>query len=425
MWFRPEVVQTVVWAGSPQKPLEKESLNPRKSFEAWKELVHGTSKPWTEIEIESATQFRAAVTTISLKRAEEAVYLGEARFLQLTHALPHPVWTVDEEGQLTYVNQKWLDQGFGSAGCWYEQDGIVPEDRIRCGAAWELAVQEGKPVDLEARFRSIPEGVDRWNLMRVIPYLHANGSRAGWVGTCIDLTDRRQRETALRMTEKLALTGRMTSVIAHEINNPLEAITNLLYLLSTCVKEDESARNYIAMAESELQRISGITKQTLRWSKESSQKSEYGTAGAVFQDVLRLFSGQIRNRQVDVILEGDPEARFYGTVGQIVQVVANLLSNAVQAVPVGGRVWLRSGAEGDMMEIVIRDEGSGMSEETLGNLFQPFYSTKGDLGNGLGLYISHEIVERHRGSLTVKSELGVGTEVYVRLPARMDRFSGG
>lgn len=416
LWFRPEVVSTVHWAGEPERVVNQaDGLHPRKSFEIWKETVRGKSVPWTEMEIESATDFRGAIVTVSLKRAEEAVQLGEARFLQLTHALPHPVWTADDEGQLTYVNQKWLDIGLCDHGLWYEQESMVAEDRERCRELWEAAVMEGDAFDLEVRFQPLHGGEERWNVVRAVPYLRANGGRAGWIGTCTDLTERRQREASLRLAEKLALTGRMTSVIAHEINNPLESLTNLLYLLRD-VQPDESARNYIGLAESELQRISSITKQTLRWSREGAQKASFGTAEKLFADVLHLFAGQIRNREVSVLIEGGGDVRFYGIIDQIHQVMTNLLSNAIQAVPVGGRIGLSSAVDGDRVEIIIRDNGQGMSKETLERLFQPFFSTKGDLGNGLGLYISNEIVKRHGGTLLVKSQPGQGTEVRVRLP---------
>src|ERR1700677_4780253 len=111
MWFRPELVRTVKWAGEPGKAKDKsQRLNPRTSFEIWTERVRGRRGPWTDVEIESATEFRGAIMTISLKRAEEAVQLGEARFLQLTNALPQPVWTSDDDGQLTFVNRKWIEQ---------------------------------------------------------------------------------------------------------------------------------------------------------------------------------------------------------------------------------------------------------------------------------------------------------------------------
>jgi PAS domain S-box-containing protein len=370
------------------------------------------------VEVESATEFRAAMMTISLKRAEEALQLGEARFLQLTNALPHPVWTADDDAQLTYVNQKWLEQGFGGHGRWYEQECLATEDQQRSHSLWKVAVTEGTPFELEVRFHPRSDDSDRWNLIRAVPYFRANGTRVGWAGTCVDLTDRRHREAALRMTEKLALTGRMTSVVAHEINNPLESIVNLLYLLDGRVKEDHIACGYIEVVKSELKRISGITKQTLRWSKESVQKAQYGTAGYLFKDVLQLFAGKIRNREASVLIEAGEDVSVYGTLGQLSQVMANLISNAVQAVPSGGQIWLNATEDGDMTEIRVRDNGHGMNDEALRHLFEPFYSTKGDLGNGLGLYISNEIVERHGGSLIVKSQVGMGTDVRVRLPAR-------
>jgi light-regulated signal transduction histidine kinase (bacteriophytochrome) len=187
MWFRPEVVRTVKWAGEPGKAPDKDQrLNPRKSFEIWSELVRGRSKPWTDVEVESATEFRGAIMTISLKRAEEALQLGEARFLQLTNALPHPVWTADDDGQLTYVNQRWLEQGFGNHGRWYEQERLVAEDQHRSGKLWKVAVAQGIPFDLEVRFYPPSEGAERLNLVRAVPYFRADGTRAGWAGTCTD-----------------------------------------------------------------------------------------------------------------------------------------------------------------------------------------------------------------------------------------------
>jgi light-regulated signal transduction histidine kinase (bacteriophytochrome) len=416
MWFRPEVVRTVEWAGEPDSSRDEKGLHPRNSFNAWKELVRGRSAPWSEMEIESAREFRSALMTISLKQAEEAVELSEARFQQLTQALPSPVWTASDDGQLTYVNERWLDQGFGPRGRWYERVGLTPEEEAECGEAWKSAVGGGVAFEAELRFRTGPDRVEKWSLVRAVPFLRANRNRAGWVGTCTDLTDRRARETTLRMAEKLELTGRMTSVIAHEINNPLEAITNLLYLLSVEMRTDATSLDYIEKAQYELERISGITKQTLRWSKESVQNAEVAKVGSLFEDVVRLFAGKMRNRQVTVTIMGGEEVRFFGVVGQMRQVMANLVSNALDAVPPGGHIWLDAVTHDQTMEIVVRDEGSGMSEEIERQLFQPFFSTKGDLGNGLGLYISNEIVERHGGRILVESRPGIGTTMRISLP---------
>ncbi len=223
----------------------------------------------------------------------------------------------------------------------------------------------------------------------------------------------------MRITEKLALSGRMTSVIAHEINNPLEAITNLMYLIrGELPKTDSStALEYITMAESELERISGITKQTLRWSRENTLLSESTSASVIFDEVQRLFAERSGTARSPSKFWGDTHLKLHGVIGQIRQVIANLLSNALDASPIGNSVTIETSLAGNFVEIIIRDRGRGMSEDVVRNLFQPFVSTKGDLGNGLGLYISKEIVERHGGTIVLDSRLGIGTTAKVSLPS--------
>ena len=416
LWFRPEVIRTVKWAGEPVKIEDASAhLHPRRSFAAWKQTVQGQSAMWSEMEMESAREFRGAVMAISLRRAEEAIEVSEARFQQLTHALPALVWTSNDSGELTYVNDRWKEMGFAPSGSWFGVVGLQAEDTERVQAAWQRSVGQGSLFEEEMRVTA-PNQRERWHLVRAVPFRGAEGQRAGWVGTLTDMTDRREREAALRMTEKLATTGRMTSVIAHEINNPLESMTNLLFLLRGELDPTGPAHDYIALAESELERISGITRQTLRWGREMPEKREWTAADAIFEDVLRLFAGKIRNRHVQLTTEVEGEVLIYAMTGQIRQVVANLLSNAIDAVPVGGAVRMSARRTGSDVEIVVEDKGSGMSQDTLRQIFQPFYSTKGDLGNGLGLYISHEIVERHRGRLEVSSEVGQGTTMRAWIP---------
>ncbi len=430
LWFRPEVVKTVRWAGEPEKILTANAtLHPRNSFHEWRETVKGRSEPWTTVEADSARDFRSALTTISLRRAEEAVELGEARFRQLTQALPVRVFTADDAGRLTYTNERWKHTGLSGTGRWFDEKQLAPEDAALCAALWTAAVAGNKDFEAEVRLRtprpasdeSIP-GQERWNFVRAVPFHRAGAARAGWIGCLIDLTESKERETALRMNEKLALTGRMTSVIAHEINNPLEAITNLMYLLRTEVHDDGPATGYIGMVESELERISGITKQTLRWNRESTDQPVNFRTGEMIDDVLRLFAGKIRNRQITVKLNGNREVRITGVVGQLRQVLANLVSNAIDAAPVGGQVTisiLGPGLSGTVPGpgFAVADNGKGIPPEIQERLFEPFYSTKGDLGNGLGLYISREIVERHGGHITVDSTVGTGTTMRVSLPA--------
>ena len=425
LWFRPEIVKTVRWAGEPGKVLEaNQTLHPRRSFDEWKETVRGRSAPWTAGEVDSARDFRSALTTISLRRAEEAIELGEARFQQLTQALPVRIFTADDTGRLTYTNERWQDTGLSETGRWFDEALLTPEDAALCAQLWAKAVASNNTFEAEVRLTTpeadIAGGHERWNFVRAVPFQRAGANRAGWIGCFIDLTESKERETALRMNEKLALTGRMTSVIAHEINNPLEAITNLMYLLRHEVHQDGPATGYIGMVESELERISGITKQTLRWNRESSDQREQFTAGDMVDDVLRLFAGKIRNRQITIRIQGRRELELSGVIGQLRQVLANLVSNAIDAAPVGGRVSvsiLDGGPGGRELGFAVQDNGGGIPEAIQKHIFEPFYSTKGDLGNGLGLYISREIMERHGGRIEVESTPGMGATMRVWLPA--------
>jgi len=419
LWFRPEMVETVHWAGEPVKENASKSLSPRTSFESWKQIVHGRSEPWTEIEIESALDFRAALTVIGLRRAEEAVELGEARFQQLTAALPAKIFTADDEGRLTYVNERWHAQGLCPEGRWFDDAIFAPEDAARCATLWSAAVAGNQTFEAEVRLRSSANGSERWNFIRAIPFHREGAARAGWIGTLIDLTDAKERELADRINEKLAITGRLTSVIAHEINNPLESVTNLLYLLRSELKPDSLGLSYISMAESEIHRISGITRQTLRWNREIPDANDLFPAGDAIDDVLRLFGGKIRNRTLSVAVRGDRKTEIHGVIGKVRQVLANLISNAIDASPLGGGVAIEILSTPTHTGFSICDKGAGISEEARARLFEPFFSTKGDLGNGLGLYISKEIVERHNGSIEIESQPGKGTTVTVLLP-----FSG-
>ncbi|HEY9138218.1 MAG TPA: ATP-binding protein [Terriglobus sp.] len=418
LWFRPQVIRTVTWAGEPARQEGPEHLHPRKSFEKWREIFHGQAILWTDAEIESAREFRSAITTISLRRAEEEAELSNARFEQLTHALPEKIFTANDDGKLVYVNGRWKEQGLGQDGIWYSGGRMDSQDEERIASMWQNAVRTGEPFEEEVRILTGEHHDARWNLVRVVPFRRKGGERAGWIGSVIDLTERREREAALRMTEKLALTGRMTSVIAHEINNPLESITNLLFLVRHDLPENAQSLEYLTQAEGELERISGITRQTLRWSRENSLGTETFTAGSLFTDVLRLFQGKIRNRNVQATIHGGQDVPICGILGQVRQVIANLVSNAVDAARLGGNVWLEARATNDGgVELIVGDDGIGMTPEQQRQLFEPFFSTKGDLGNGLGLYISEEIVERHGGQIACETAPGKGSVFSVTLPA--------
>ncbi len=228
-----------------------------------------------------------------------------------------------------------------------------------------------------------------------------------------DLRSQKQAEAALVQSEKLAAVGRLAASISHEINNPLEAVTNLLYL---ALAEDLTAasRSYLDMASQELARVSQIAGQTLRFHRQST-KPRSVTPKELLDPVLALYQGRMVNALVTAQVEHRGEPQFVCYEGDIRQVLNNLVGNAIDAMRGNGRLRVRSRAASNRstgfsgVRITIADTGHGMSPETLRHIFEPFYTTKGIHGTGLGLWISHGIVAKHHGSFTVRSRTATGS----------------
>ena len=260
---------------------------------------------------------------------------------------------------------------------------------------------------LEGELSTTP-GVKRYWTMDYSPVIGTNGKVVAIAAASAEITRQKQAEAVLMKSEKLAAVGRLASSIAHEINNPLEAVTNLLYLIGTRELPGD-IKEYINIAERELRRASAITNQTLRFHKQTTNPSAV-TCDAPIGEVLTIYQGRIINSRVAVETRYRTKDKVVCFEGEIRQVISNLISNAIDAMhPRGGRLLLRTrnathhrtGENG--VAITIADTGNGMSGQTVKNLFEPFFTTKGHSGTGLGLWISQEIIKRHRGSITVRS----------------------
>jgi PAS domain S-box-containing protein len=280
----------------------------------------------------------------SRQRAEIDLRLGEERFKKLTNSLPSMVWTCDLNGDLTFTNSLW-DRNVGKAGRWYSPEVIHPSDHATCETVWREAQLQRRPFELDCRYL-MANGDYHWHLVWGTP-LENEGEITAWVGTCTDTEQQRIRDTQFRTAEKLALTGRMASVIAHEINNPLEAMTNLFYLLRSEVSATPQGEAFFAQVEHELLRISTITKLTLQWSREGASTSPL-LARELIEETIRLFSGKLKNKKVRLHKVVDQDICINAVGGEIRQVLANLLSNAVDAVNVEGNITISA-------QILIRD----------------------------------------------------------------------
>jgi PAS domain S-box-containing protein len=229
-----------------------------------------------------------------------------------------------------------------------------------------------------------------------------------------DITARLQAEAALRQTERLAAMGRVAGIIAHEINNPLEAITNAFFLLRDHPSLDEEARYYASLAEQELIRVSHITRQTLSFYRESKQPVELSVA-ELLDDVLELQKRPMQLGRIALKTKYRTRGHLRAFPVELKQVFLNLIGNAIQAMPDGGtlRVTVRESGtyNGSVpgVSVSIVDTGTGIKPEDARHLFEPFFTTKSEKGTGLGLWISRGIVQKYEGNIRFRSVINSGS----------------
>jgi PAS domain S-box-containing protein len=228
------------------------------------------------------------------------------------------------------------------------------------------------------------------------------------ISICEDISDRKRAEGVLERQEQMAAIGRLTSSILHEINNPLEAVGNLIFLARQAANPIEVA-GYLKQAEEELGRASQITSQGLQFHRQSSTATSTNVADLLCA-VLALFKGRLKEARVHVGLATGDAPKLMCFPGEIRQVFVNLISNAIDSMNAGGQLKIRvrpgtdwrTGERG--VRVTIADTGEGMSIETRKHIYQAFYTTKGARGSGLGLWVTSNIVKKHRGCIHVRSK---------------------
>jgi len=298
---------------------------------------------------------------------------------------------------------------------------VHPDDAERLAGVLDAMPQARRPLDAEVRFG---EGEHpRWIAVRGQTTFTRKGEPARTIGIFLDITDKKMTEQILLRTEKLAAAGRLAAAIAHEVNNPLAAATNLLYIIKGDGSLSRSGRQYVEMAEQELARLGRIAKRTLGFYRESTSPSKVDLA-AVLDDVLEMYARNLpAGIKVKKHYRSGPPAEVIE--GEIRQVLGNVLVNAVQAMGDCGTIdlkvepALRPNGKGWL--IVVKDSGPGIPDADLRSLFEPFFTRKG-AGTGLGLWIARQIIERHGGSIAVESRTDGdehGTTVTIFLPLEL------
>ena len=301
----------------------------------------------------------------------------------------------------------------------------LPREKILGCPIFELAPLKGlreileqvakghsfKNVLLEGALATRPGEHRYWNVS-YSPLRNAIGAVEAIIAVVLEITNQKKAEAALLQSEKLAAVGRLASSISHEINNPLEAITNLLYLIALSNDLPDGVRNYVQIAQAELSRVCQIATQTLRFHRQAVRATNVSAADLVGA-VLDLYNGRLANSNIEVDATYSTENTIFCFENDIRQVLNNLIANAIDAMRHGGRLIIRAhdaksystdhseGRPG--IRITIADTGHGMSPAVRDRIFEPFYTTKDLNGTGLGLWISSGIVNRHHGRLTFRT----------------------
>ncbi len=356
--------------------------------------------------------------------AEQTHRLHESReFFRITlNSLADGVVATDAQQRVTFINPiaqkltRWEDEDEVKGRLLQEVLRLLDEStRIEVRKPLETLMRSDESASVPLELLMVGRAGNEFPVeVNAAPIRNEAGELSGTVIVFRDISHRRQTEQTLRASERLNQAGRLSATIAHEIRNPLDTVTNLIYLLQHDSNSGSMTRQYLEMASEELSRITQITGQLLTFHREARHPIEVNIT-EVLDSVLTLFAPQVRKGNVTVEKRFEAAARVRGFPGELRQVFSNLVGNALDAMPNGGRLVLsvhESTRADDPMRKGIRttiiDSGQGIPLGVKRNLFAPFYTTKGEKGTGLGLWVSRGIVEKHEGTIHVISSVRDG-----------------
>jgi PAS domain S-box-containing protein len=256
----------------------------------------------------------------------------------------------------------------------------------------------------------------------ISPVKDENGRVIGASKIARDISDRKRIERMLLQSEKLAATGRMAATVAHEINNPLESVMNLVFLARQHSTPSGKVHEYLLTAEEELERVSHIARQTLGYYKDTGSPTGVYLHD-VIENVLTVYNSRLTATGIAVDLQFNDLQKLVASKGEMLQVFSNVIANAIDAMHQGGSLKISTrqliGLSEDGIQTVVRDNGTGIKQEHLERIFEPFFTTKGDLGTGIGLWVAKQLVEKRGGQISVASNTeqgNSGTSITIFIP---------
>lgn len=307
---------------------------------------------------------------------------------------------------------------------------IIPQELREEEAVILSKLRAGERIDHFETMRVNKNG-ERLNVsLTISPIKDPQGTIVGAAKILRDITQQKRMEAALHTSERLASVGRLAATIAHEINNPLEAVTNFVYLARHQPDLPENVRHYLSCADQELGRVAHIAQQTLGFYRGSS-RPELVAIPEIIEDVLSIYDRKFKYKKLKIDRRIDSEMVASVMEGELKQILSNLIANAIQASTEGGRIIIaarnsrhfRSGRFG--IRITVADNGVGIAPQHKSKMFYPFFTTKQQLGTGLGLWITKELLEKKGGHIRFRSSVSTpsGTAMSFFLPSDSPRKS--
>lgn len=356
------------------------------------------------------------------KKAEDALRKSEEQYRSLVIATTQIVWQTNGMGDVVDDLPSWRaytgqsKQEFIGKG-WI--NALHPDDQQRTADIWARAVETKTHYDTEYRIRS-HTGDYNYFAVRGVPILDQNGEISSWVGTCTDITDKKNYENQLVQAEKHAAIGRMVGSVTHEINNPLQTIKNCLYLIEQDSPPDSPNKEPLDMALSETQRLSNIVGQLRQlYRPQIAQSMQPHDLLSIVDEVHSLLIPHLNNSHVVwKPLSGLEHWNISCIKDQLVEVFLNISMNAIEAMqPAGGTLCVNMVQSSDKAQVgvIFSDTGPGIKPELISHIFEPFVTTK-EFGLGLGLSICYGIIQKHGGQITIESQPGQGTSFIIWLP---------
>lgn len=326
------------------------------------------------------------------------------------------IWSMNLEGKITYINDKITEWGYDK----HELMGQPLLNVLNITHMGERSNEnEGKDasknfeMDVEDRNKKIRKVV-----VSCSPLHDERGNIVGMSGIVVDVTKNHNLLTKLRHEEKLSSLGRLATGIAHEVRNPLSSIKMNLAILRERVKLNGDDREHFQIAEDSVKTLESIVTEFIDYAKPSPPNLEKNNLHAVMDSTIAMLKHQCNEKEIkiDTSYATNLPMMFFDKV-KIYQVLMNILMNAIQASPENSGIEVKTVNGQRNVSIVVSDSGSGISDEDMKCIFDPFFTRK-DYGTGLGLCIVHSIITNHKGTIEVRSKENVGTDIIIELPKR-------